>query len=303
LQTRSRLGRAEGAPGVIERFRAVDLIHLAGLGALAVLSLLASSQSAGTLWLVALDISLFAAVAGLALGPFARFGPRRTAASRMIMSVIIIPIAFTELAAIIPALNPLRYDEQLHDFDWTVLRFDPATSLAFLHHPVLSEVFSTAYFSFYLLPITLFGVLYRRRMYGPIAAANTTIILGFYLSYLGNGLVPAASPFRSTFFEAALPGLWLHEPLHGLVDTHEVHELSAFPSGHILVAAIVVILAAHWRLRQTPLFLLWGLLLWLGTLYLGYHYLIDTLVALPLAPLCIWAGFRISRRFDGSMPA
>lgn len=292
------MGSGDETSSVIGRFRAVDLVHSAGLGAFAVLGLLAGSQSASVLWLVALNIVLIMAIAGLAAGPFSGFGRRRTAVSRLIMSVVIIPVAFSELAAIIPAVNRLRYDEQLRHFDRTFLQFDPESSMIFLHHPILSELFSTVYFSFYLMPIALFGVFYRRQMYGAIAAANTAIVIGFYLSYAGNVLIPAASPFRTVPFEADLPSFWLHEPLNYLVKNYEIHELSAFPSGHILVAAIVASLCARWQLRETPLFLLWGLLLWLGTLYLGYHYLIDTLVALPLAPLCIWAGFSISRRFD-----
>jgi membrane-associated phospholipid phosphatase len=46
------------------------------------------------------------------------------------------------------------------------------------------------------------------------------------------------------------------------------------------------------------LFLLWGLWLLLGTLYLGYHYLVDALAALALAPLCAWSGTRLSLRLD-----
>ncbi|MDH3475324.1 MAG: phosphatase PAP2 family protein [Rhodospirillales bacterium] len=281
------------------RFRAVDLVHLAMLGLLVAASLFVWNDAMHAGWLLGLNAVLFAAVAGLAAGPFTRLDPPKAALARLAVSYFLVAALFNELAALVPALNPLRYDGQLRGFDADILLFDPAHSLAFLHHPLLSDFFAAGYFSFYVLPFAFFAVLYRQGLVEPLAAANAAIVTGFYVSFLGNALVPAASPFRTPgLFEAELAGLWLHEPLHYLVAQYEAHELSAFPSGHILVAAIIVLLAARWCPRQAPVFLLWGLWLLLGTLYLGYHYLVDALAALALAPLCAWSGTRLSLRLD-----
>ena len=122
------------------------------------------------------------------------------------------------------------------------------------------------------------------------------IITGFYVSFLGNAIFPAVSPFRYVEADTQLAGLWFYQHLHYVVDALEPHKFSAFPSGHILVAAIVVILAAKWRRDVLPYFLLWGAVLWLGTIYLRYHYLIDTLVSLGLAPFCVWAARLVPAR-------
>jgi len=121
-----------------------------------------------------------------------------------------------------------------------------------------------------------------------IETANLAIVIGFYLSFVGNTIFPAVSPYRVMQFDSELAGLWLYDPLHHLIDILEPNRLSAFPSGHILVAAIVVGLTALWRRDVLPVFFTWALVLWLGTIYLRYHYLVDTLVSLPLAPPCIW---------------
>jgi membrane-associated phospholipid phosphatase len=254
---------------VSARFRAVDVVHLAMLGLLVAASLFVWNDTVHAGWLLGLNAVLFAAVAGLAAGPFARLDPPQAALARLAVSYFLVAALFNELAALVPALTPLRYDGQLRGFDTDILLFDPAHSLAFLHHPLLSDFFAAGYFSFYVLPFAFFAVLYRQGL--------------------------ARTP---GFFDADLAGLWLHEPLHYLVAQYEAHQLSAFPSGHILVAAIIVLLAARWCRRHAPLFLLWGLWLLLGTLYLGYHYLVDALAALALAPLCAWSGTRLSLRLD-----
>jgi hypothetical protein len=268
--------------------RAVDVLHLAvlalsGLTALAVWAV--TGQGA---WVFALNLVLAAVLLGLVAGPVASGGAARAATIRMLVSVVLVAILFSELSVIVPNVNPLRYDAGLLQIDRAFLGFDLNGTLDFLHNRALSDLFSVVYFSFYFMPIAFFVVLYRAGSFERIETANLAIIIGFYLSFAGNTIFPAVSPFRVMEFESVLAGLWLHEPLHHMVDKLEPHKFSAFPSGHILVAAIVVCFAAMWRRDVLPVFLAWALVLWLGTIYLRYHYLIDTVVALPLAPPCIW---------------
>jgi hypothetical protein len=47
-----------------------------------------------------------------------------------------------------------------------------------------------------------------------------------------------------------------------------------------------------------PWFIGWVLMLWFATLYLGYHYLFDTIAALPLALLSIGVAQALRRMLD-----
>ena len=268
--------------------RAIDLLHISvlGLSGLAALGVWAATGQGA--WVFGLNLVLMAVLLGLVAGPVAKGGAARAATIRMIVSFTLVTLLFSELSVIVPNVNPLRYDAGLLYIDREILGFHLNGSLDFLHNRVLSDLFSVVYFSFYFIPIAFFVVLYRTRSFERIETANLAIVIGFYLSFVGNTIFPAVSPFRVMEFDPGLPGLWLHEPLHHLVDALEPHKFSAFPSGHILVAAIVVGLTAMWRRDVLPVFLAWALVLWLGTIYLRYHYLIDTLVALPLALPCIW---------------
>jgi hypothetical protein len=269
--------------------RAIDVLHLAVLGLSGLIALGVWAATGQGAWVFGLNLVLGVVLLGLVAGPVAKGGAARAATIRMLVSIVLVTLLFSELSVIVPNVNPLRYDAELLRIDREILGFDLNGSLDFLHNRGLSDLFSVVYFSFYFIPIAFFVVLYRSRSFEQIETANLAIVIGFYLSFVGNTIFPAVSPFRVMEFDPGLPGLWLHEPLHHLVDALEPHKFSAFPSGHILVAAIVVGLTAMWRRDVLPVFLAWALVLWLGTIYLRYHYLIDTLVALPLALPCIWA--------------
>ena len=69
--------------------------------------------------------------------------------------------------------------------------------------------------------------------------------------------------------------------------------ISAMPSMHIATATILVI--AAWRRRWLPLAVLFWLLTFFGSVYLGYHYAIDAPVAAAVAAVCWVAAKRIYR--------
>ena len=273
--------------------RALDALQFSVLGLSGLTALAVWAATGEGAWVFGLNLVLAAVLLGLVVGPLATGGAARAATIRMLVSVVLVMTLFSEMSVIVPNVNPLRYDADLLRIDRELLAFDVNGSLDFLHNRGLSDLFSIVYFSFYFIPIAFFVVLYRARSFQRIETANLAVVMGFYLSFVGNTIFPAVSPFRVMEFDSELAGLWFHEPLHYLADTLEPHRLSAFPSGHMLVAAIVVCLAAMWRRDVLPVFLAWALVLWLATVYLRYHYLVDTLVALPLAPSCIWAAHLI----------
>ena len=65
--------------------------------------------------------------------------------------------------------------------------------------------------------------------------------------------------------------------------------ISAMPSMHIATATVLVL--AAWRTRWLPLALLFWVMTFFGSIYLGYHYAIDAPVAAAVAVAC-WVGAR-----------
>jgi membrane-associated phospholipid phosphatase len=130
------------------------------------------------------------------------------------------------------------------------------------------------------------------------------IVYGFFLSYIGYAAVPAVGPrFTLHDFSAIsteLPGLFLTEPIRALLNAGESipkGELSnairfvqrdAFPSGHTELTLIALYLASQYRLRSRYVLYLFGSLLFVSTVYLRYHYVIDLLAGAVFMLAAIW---------------
>ena len=67
--------------------------------------------------------------------------------------------------------------------------------------------------------------------------------------------------------------------------------ISAMPSMHMATATILT--CAAWRTKWAPLALLFWVLTFFGSIYLGYHYAVDAPVAAALAALC-WVAARLA---------
>jgi hypothetical protein len=284
-----------GPETIRDRLQAVDYVHVLGLGAVSIATLASWDRIAFGPWILGADLALIGAVVWLALGPLHRAAPSHAALARLVISYAVVTVVFSEMSVVVPAVNPVRYDAQLLDLDLALFALHPATSFNGLHHPILSELFAIAYVSFYMIPFAFFVLLYRQGSLDRIETGNLAVVASFYLSYLGNALVPAASPVRTIEPDVALEGLVFFDFIYARIDRWETHTLSAFPSGHLLVVLVVVLLLAKWRSGALPLFLAWMGLLWVSTIYLRYHYLIDTIVSVPLALLCVAAALAFRR--------
>lgn len=201
-----------------------------------------------------------------------------------------IPIAFKEMYFLVPAIHPIDYDSALMAIDYAIFGVHPTHWIYRFQHSFLTEVLQLAYASFYLLPLILTVDLYRKKRMHAFRLVFLTVILGFYLSYIGYVSVPAIGPrFTLHDFHAIneeLPGLLLTEPLRVYTDIGESIppgsenvernvQRDVFPSGHTQITLIVMIVAFRYRARSRWFLGVVGSLLIIATVYLRYHYVID----------------------------
>jgi membrane-associated phospholipid phosphatase len=175
-------------------------------------------------------------------------------------------------------------------------------------HPVLTEIFQVAYFSYYILFIILGVELYRRHAIRDFDMAAFLIVYGFYLSYLGYFVLPGVGP-RFTLhdfsaLERDLPGLWVTNTLRSIIDAGEsipashinainVVQRDVFPSGHTQLTIIVMALGFRFKTNARWLLLVLGSLLIVATIYLRYHYVVDLMGGALLAWFTLWSGDRL----------
>ena len=213
-----------------------------------------------------------------------------------------IPIAFRQMYFLVPAINPVDYDGALIAIDQWIFGTDPTQWFARFAHPVLTEILQIAYASFYLLPLILAIDYYRMKRMRAFKRVFLTVMVGFYLSYIGYVLVPGIGPrFTLHDFDRTdeeLPGLLLTNALRVYTNTGEsippgtenpaaVVQRDAFPSGHTEVTLLVMLLAFRYRARTRWLLLVTGSLLIVATVYLRYHYVIDLMAGALWAVLAM----------------
>ncbi len=191
----------------------------------------------------------------------------------------LIPITYKELSYLIPLIHPRDFDETLAHIDQRLLGVHPTVWIErFTSRPV-TEILQLTYSSYYLLPIILGIVLWRNRSFETFHFWVFIVVLGFYLSYVGYIAVPAIGPrFLPSIVEAQtipLTGVWLFQPVRGMLDRAEGITRDCFPSGHTEITLLVLIYARSFHRKVFWWLLPLGIGVIMSTVYLRYHYVVD----------------------------
>ncbi|HJW73853.1 MAG TPA: phosphatase PAP2 family protein [Geothrix sp.] len=201
--------------------------------------------------------------------------------------VAVVLLVFLLLQPLVVAANPRRWDAVLAALDGRWL--GPLASRwrgAFGRPAAFTDLIYAAYGSFYLLPL-LVGVLSRLRL-DPQQFERVvfTILLGFYLSFLGYFLWPAEGPRVPQALAAAqLGGGAISEAIRVFLQGAETTTLDAFPSGHTALSLVPAILATRSFPRLAPLLWAWALAIVFATVYISVHYVVDVAAGILLAGL------------------
>lgn len=212
--------------------------------------------------------------------------------------VVVVVAVFDSLAGVVGYVIGPDRDAALMAWDLSLFGVHPTLWLERIVTPWLTDLMHLAYVTYYVLPLVLCGRLYARGRQGDFDLAAFTLILTFFLSYLGYILVPAQGPraLLAPLQTVPLRGLIVTEAIRNTLDSLEALKRDAFPSGH--TAVVVVILALAWRHDRR---VFWPALpvvlaLVISTVYTRYHYAVDVLAGLLLATLCMLIGPPLCRR-------
>ena len=190
-----------------------------------------------------------------------------------------------------------------------------------LPSPLFSEAFDMGYFSYYpMIALTVFFYFFCRPQ--EFERASTVVMLSFFLFYLIFLFLPVVGPtfyYKAIGMENVLSG---HFPyLHDYFSSHteclpspgdpaglfyqlvesakEAGErpVAAFPSSHVGISTVCMLLIWHARNRKLLLALTpFYVLLCCSTVYIQAHYLIDALAGLPVGVLFFVLSMFATRR-------
>jgi membrane-associated phospholipid phosphatase len=218
--------------------------------------------------------------------------------------LVLVPLTYKELEYLIPRIHPRDFDRQLAAIDYRMFGVHPTVWLERITNPLLTEILQLSYTTYYFLPLVLGIVLWRNRWFEQFQFALFVLALGFYLSYLGYISVPAIGPrFLDEVVKQQtkpLNGLLLFEPIHATLNKLEGITRDCFPSGHTVVALLVLYCARRFHLRSFGWMLPLVSALIFSTVYLRYHYVIDVIAGALLAAVIIAVAEPLYRVMGGA---
>ena len=201
------------------------------------------------------------------------------------------PILFTELQHIIHRVRPTDLDPLLVRMDYFLFGCHPTVWLERFIHPWLTTVLQVCYISYFFLVLPLGGYLWvrKREDFQPYV---TTVSLMFFSTLLGYLLVPALGPRYelASLQTVPLEGIGFVQALMHWVNTTEGVCRDCFPSGHVAMATLVCIFSYRLCRPLFPFYMIVCTGLFMGTVYLRYHYVVDLPAGLLLGVFCAGAG-------------
>ncbi len=235
-------------------------------------------------------------------------------------AIPLIPVFFKSVECLTRPLYDIHNDQILIAADRILCGGANPTQWLLEHGPtwpVLTESLMICYFSFYMLAtvvaIELYLTAHRIEKHGGDARTQWmgldrvffVSIYGFFLSYASYLILPSIGPrfMLHDFLSLSkdLPGVWLTEPLRTLLNRGEniipgmsIAEIThvvtrdAFPSGHVDITLLAIILAFKSKVKVRWIVAILGGGLIFATVYLRYHYVVDVLGGAVLAMVTLY---------------
>lgn len=211
--------------------------------------------------------------------------------------VAFIPFIFESLGPLIAAARGRARDDLLIAADRALFGTDVTVWLERLVRPWLTDALYLFYSSYYFIAIVLGAVLWRRSP--PVARRYIfTLTFCYFVSYVGYFLLPALGPrfalaSRQTIVLETTP---ISRAISTTINELERTKFDVFPSGHTMIAAVVLVVAFRRAREMFWILLPVGLGLMASTVYCRYHYAVDVLAGLALAFASVPLGDRIYDR-------
>lgn len=206
-----------------------------------------------------------------------RWGHMKTARFICDFSPIFFVITIFEgLENFIPYLRA-DVDDLLIKIDLALFGIHPTVWLERFSVPWLTDLLALVYASYYFIPVTLITILYFWGKQEEFALTIFTLLLGYYISFLGYIAMPAIGPRFTLASSQTVPlgGSVITESVIHILNLLEHTKRDCFPSGHTQMVLISLWFAFKYRRPLYWIYLPIVIALIFSTVYLRYHYVVD----------------------------
>jgi len=206
-------------------------------------------------------------------------------------------LLYETLHDLTPVVRPQVVDGALIAIDRALLGVDASLWLGRFASPLLTHVMVDCYLSYFFAPVLLASLLYWRGERVAFREYLVSLTVVTILGYLGYLLVPAVGPYvyQAALFPTRLPGGEQTHFFIAQIDSFRGVARDCFPSMHTAHTTIVLVFAWKHARRLFFVFLPIALGLYLSTVYLRMHYVIDVIAGFGVSALAAALGPRLER--------
>ena len=191
-------------------------------------------------------------------------------------------------------VNPADRDTALMSVDQTLFGFQASVWMQRFIAPELTEVMGFFYSLHFFLPVLLALVFYVSGLRDGFRDFMLGIVLAGCIGYSCYFIVPAAGPQAVLKYDIDVQGGALTRIVTTSEDFLRSTNRSAFPSLHVGMSTVVLLFAWKHSRKTFAVLFVPVLLLWVSTVYLRQHYLIDVVAGWVLALACFYASRKIN---------
>jgi membrane-associated phospholipid phosphatase len=227
--------------------------------------------------------------------------------AREVLPFLVCILVYTNLHDTIGFVNPHDVHHELIALDKALFGVEPVLWAEQFITPGRTEVMQFFYANFFWLAPSVSLILLVQRRWSAFRTATFTVMTCFYLGYFLYVAFPAAPP-RLVLLDQFTKNLYGYPQFFSKLNADAfallpVDSRAAFPSLHTAVSLVMLI--AAWQFVRPWFFvaLPFVLGLWVSTVYLRHHYVVDLLAGFALAPLAVALGPRVDRWWAGRQRA
>jgi membrane-associated phospholipid phosphatase len=219
--------------------------------------------------------------------------------ARLLFFPALMGISFYTLPQAVAMLNVPRADPLLAGWDQTLFHSRDWSGF-WPGYPFITDLMMLAYlFFFYYLIIG--PAYYFFRDLARFRQCFVGLFTVYGLGFIGYTLFPAIGPHGFLAFDKLLAAGWLTATVGPAIDSGS-NGIDVFPSIHVAVSLYLLAFDGwHYRRRFWRL-LVPCALLWISTVYLRYHYIVDVFAGTAIAAIGLGVAARYQRSVRRAIP-
>ena len=191
------------------------------------------------------------------------------------------------------------YDVWIDNLDKSILCVSPTGWLQKFTFPLLTEILYIFYFIYFLMPVVLVTILFRRKKYYDTEVSVLTLFINYYGAYILYFFVPVQGPRLHLAQQHIVPldGYFFAGHIRDIINFFEPSTLDCFPSLHTSIVIIVTLLATKFYKRIYKLYLFLSFVIIVSLIYLRYHYILDVLAGALWAFVSFYLAIGLHKRY------